>query len=372
VRWLLALLSALALAQPATAAVTDTTFTDAVGDAQLGLADIRNVTVGDSAGTLVFRVSYADRACASAGDVVLVEIDADRSTATGNPAGIDHLLLADVSGNRRGVARWNGSAFQPLSVPSLRAACDARGFDSWSFRAGSLGIESSFRFRVSTCLDASRAQCGDAAPSDVSLWTYRLSVPPSARSLEDAPALPKRERYAGASIRHAKLASAIYETMKVAGGGRQLQVACWSKADWPSVVASMGGTISTERTRLVGFWHPRQPRFLHLSPKACEDIQALIATRKSNGQRAAAAAVALHETAHMYGVRNEAQASCYGVQLVYYLARQLRFSRSAALRLERLAVRKIRAASPPGYWNTTRCRDGGAWDLDDGTRNLDY
>jgi hypothetical protein len=195
---------------------------------------------------------------------------------------------------------------------------------------------------------------------------------PPATSLEDAATLPKRERYTGASIRHARLAAAIYRTMKVAGGGRQLQVACWSRVDWPSVVASMGGTVSTHRAVLAGFWHPRQPRFLHLSPKACEDIRALVATRKSNGQRAAAAAVALHETTHMYGVRNEAQANCYGVQLVYYLARELRFSRSAAIRLERLGVRKIRSAAPRGYWDATRCHDGGEWDLDDATRNLDY
>jgi hypothetical protein len=372
-RWLLVVLSAIALTQPATAAVTDATFADSVGDAQPGVADVRNVTVTDANGTITVRVAYADRTCATGADAVLVELNADRSSATGNADGIDYLLSVDASTNRRGVAHWNGSTFQPLSVPSLRAGCDTRGFDSWSFRAAALGIGSGFDFRVSACLDASRAQCGDVAPNDLSLWRYRPSPPPPpANELEDAPTLPKRERYAGASIRHARLAAAIYETMKVAGGGRQLQVACWSRADWPSVVASIGGTISTKHTVLVGFWHPRQKRFLHLSPKACADVQALIATRKSNGQRAAAAAVALHETAHMYGVRNEAQASCYGVQLVYYLARELRFSRAAAIRLERLAVRKIRSSSPRGYWDTTRCRDGGEWDLDNATRNLDY
>jgi hypothetical protein len=374
VRWWSAVavvVSAIGLAQPASAATAEETFADTVGDAQLGIADICNVTVGDANGTIVIRVSYADRSCATA-EAVLVELDADRSAATGSADGIDYVLSVDASG-RRGVARWNGSTFQPVSVPSLRAGCDTRGFDSWSFRAGALGVEPTFRLRASSCLDPSQAQCGDVAPNDRSLWTYRLTPPPPPpTSLEDASTLPKRERYAGVSIRHARLASAIYETMKVAGGGRQLQVACWSKTDWPSVVASTGGTISTRRTVLVGFWHPKQPRFLHLSPKACADVQALIATRKSNGQRAAAAAVALHETAHMYGVRNEAQANCYGVQLVYYLARELRFPRSAALRLERLAVRKIRSSAPRGYWDSAHCSDGGEWDLDGGQRNLDY
>ena len=367
------MLSALALTESAAAADTDTTFTDAIDDAPLGLADIRIVNASDAKGRIAIRVAYADRTCAAGGEAVFVELDADRSSMTGDATGTDYVLSADPSGNRRGVARWNGSTFEHLAVASLRAGCDPRGFDYWSFRRAAAGIGASFDFKVSTCLDASRAQCGDAAPNGLARWTYRLALPsPLAKSLDDGPTLPRRDRYAGASVRHARLAAAIYQTMKVAGGGRQLQAACWSKLDWPSVIANMGGTISTPHAVLVGFWHPKQPRFLHLSPKACSDIQALVATRKSNGQRAAAAAVALHETAHMYGVRNEAQANCYGVQLVYHLARELRFSKSAAIRLERLAVRKIRASAPRGYWDRSRCRDEGIWDLDDGTRNLDY
>ena len=74
----------------------------------------------------------------------------------------------------------------------------------------------------------------------------------------------------------------------------------------------------------------------------------------------------------MYGVRNEAQASCYAVQLVYYFARVLRITPSRALVLERQAVRTARRAAPRGYWDSLRCRDGGAWDLDDDARNLSY
>ena len=39
--------------------------------------------------------------------------------------------------------------------------------------------------------------------------------------------------------------------------------------------------------------------------------------------------------------------------------------------MESLAVRGVRARSPRNYWDATRCRDGGAWDLDDAA-NLDY
>ena len=122
----------------------------------------------------------------------------------------------------------------------------------------------------------------------------------------------------------------------------------------------------------MGFWLPAQRRFLHLSPQACEGIQALIDTRRPNATRAYASVVALHETTHMYGVRREAEANCYAVQLVYYMSRALRLTPRDALRMERLAVRTTRASAPRGYWDSQRCRDGGAWDIDDENRNLDY
>jgi hypothetical protein len=191
------------------------------------------------------------------------------------------------------------------------------------------------------------------------------------RTAADAPRLPKRASYAGASIRHGKLAPAIYATMKVAGGGRQLQVACWSRPDWSSVLADLGAP-ERERTRIQGFWLPSQKRFLHLSPPVCSHVQALMSSHRGNGDRAWASTVALHETAHMYGVRNEAQATCYAVQLVYYFARRIGFTHIGGLRMERLAVQTTRRRVASGYWDAARCRDGGAWDLDDENSNIDY
>jgi hypothetical protein len=159
--------------------------------------------------------------------------------------------------------------------------------------------------------------------------------------------------------------------MRILRLGKQLQVACWSKRDWRSVIEDLGGTTSGP-TVLLGFWLSRQPHFLHLSPTSCQNLQALISTRRGNGPRAEASVVALHETAHMYGVRNEAQANCYAVQLVYYFARQLRVPPRQALELERLAVRRTRITAPRGYWNAESCRDGGRWDLDEEGANLSY
>ena len=159
--------------------------------------------------------------------------------------------------------------------------------------------------------------------------------------------------------------------MKVVGGSRRLSVICWSTFDWPSVLESMGAPPPGGGVVIGGFWWPGQARLLHLAPKVCADVQGLLSTKAINGQRAHAVAVALHETNHAYGIRNEAQANCYAVQLVYWFARTLRLPRAKALRMESLAVRSVRARSPRNYWDAGSCHDGGPWDLDDAA-NLDY
>jgi hypothetical protein len=375
---------------------TDAAFDDTLGDAATGPDIARVAVVNDAAGNVGIGVSYANRTCATGSDLVFVDLDVDQNAATGTPLGIDYLLFVDVPGNRRGVARWDGSLFQPVAVSTLQAGCNAQGFDSWSFNRTELGIGSGFNFYTSACADASRAQCGDLAPNALPLWNYQLSAtppappappptppPPSppptpappptppARTAADAPRLPKRSSYTGASIRHGKLAPAIYATMKVVGGGRQLQVACWSKPDWSNVLADLGAP-ERHRTAIQGFWIPAQKRFLHLSPTVCGYVQALMSSRRANGDRAWASTVALHEAAHMYGIRNEAEATCYAVQLVYFFARRVGFAHPAGLRMERLAVRTTRTRVASGYWDASRCRDGGAWDLDEENLNLNY
>jgi hypothetical protein len=153
--------------------------------------------------------------------------------------------------------------------------------------------------------------------------------------------------------------------MKSLGVPRLLAVACWSKQDWPSVLASAGGGRGSDEPGVVtlAFWFSAQPRWLHLSPTTCANVQALIDSRVPNSPRALALATVLHETSHAYGVRNEAQANCYGAQLVYPFARALAFSAKRAGRLEDLALEATRSSAPPGYWDAARCRAGGAWDL---------
>ena len=112
------------------------------------------------------------------------------------------------------------------------------------------------------------------------------------------------------------LTTLVYKTMKSLGLPRQLAFACWNEADWLSVLAAEGSEPTRGNTRLLGFWLVRQPRWLHLAPNVCADVQALLTSRKPNGRRAGAVATVIHETLHAYGVRNEAQTNCYAVQLV--------------------------------------------------------
>jgi hypothetical protein len=185
------------------------------------------------------------------------------------------------------------------------------------------------------------------------------------KTYRSAPLLASQARYTGASIKHVRLTKAVYATMKSLGVPRLFAFACWSEHDWPSVLASAGGGRGSDEPGVVtlAFWFSGQPRWLHLSPTTCTNVQALIDSRVPNSPRAVALATVLHETTHAYGVSNEARANCYGVQLVYPLARALAFSAGRAARLEDLALRATRSSAPPGYWDPARCKAGGAWDL---------
>jgi hypothetical protein len=173
-------------------------------------------------------------------------------------------------------------------------------------------------------------------------------------------------------VKHARIGEKMYATMKRLGAPRVVATACWSEYDWPSVLESIGERPTHGDVSIAGFWLRAQPRWIHLSPRQCRDIQALISTRAMNGQRAYALATALHERIHAEGVRHEAETNCYSVQLIYEFARELNFVHTKAMRLEQLAVRKTRAVAPRGYWDSRRCRDGATWDLYPEFRNLNY
>jgi hypothetical protein len=151
--------------------------------------------------------------------------------------------------------------------------------------------------------------------------------------------------------------------MNQLGLPRQLAFACRNRADWISVLAAEGAEPERGLTTLLGFWLGRQPRWLHLAPEVCTDVQGLLATKRPNARRAGALSTVIHETLHAYGIANEAQTNCFAVQLVPVFGINLGMSPTRAGYLGTLARNYVRKWAPQGYWNGARCRDGGAWDL---------
>jgi hypothetical protein len=197
------------------------------------------------------------------------------------------------------------------------------------------------------------------------------TAPASTATVERAATLAAGERYtAGHSIKQARLTRLVYQTMKALGAPRQLAFACWSASDWSSVVESEGAAPEDDQITLLGFWASHQPRWLHLSPGTCLDVQGLLDTRLVNARRASALTTVIHETLHAYGVRNEAQTNCFAVQLVPFFGLSLRMPTARALYLGTLARNITRRRAPPGYWSSSSCRDGGRWDMLPGLRNL--
>ena len=142
-------------------------------------------------------------------------------------------------------------------------------------------------------------------------------APVSTKTIAAAATLPSSTVFNGRrSVKHTTLTRLVYRTMKQLGYPRQLAFACWNRSDWLSVLAAEGAKPESGNSQLLGFWLGRQPRWLHLAPGICTDLQGLLSSKQPNARRAGALSTVIHETLHAYGVVNEAQTNCMAVQLV--------------------------------------------------------
>ena len=128
-------------------------YSDAIGDAQGGLApDLSSLAaVNEADGTVGFGMSYANRVCAGSGDFIAIFLDVDLNPATGSSAiGAEYSLFLDGSTRTAGVARWNGSSFDITSVPAVGSCSSTTSppFDVIAVNAASVGIASRFNFLV--------------------------------------------------------------------------------------------------------------------------------------------------------------------------------------------------------------------------------
>jgi hypothetical protein len=220
---------------------------------------------------------------------------------------------------------------------------------------------------------AAPATTPPAAPTPPQVVPPATPAAPAASTAtaERAAVLPTFGRFTGTrSIKHATLTRLVYRTMKQLGTPRQLAFACWNTRDWRAVVEAEGATAEDGQVTLAGFWLGRQPRWLHLSPRICSDVQGLLDTKQVNARRAFALTAVIHETLHANGVYDEAATNCYAVQLVPFFGVNLGLPTTRALYLGTLARNITRRTAPNGYWNARSCRDGGRWDLLPRSRNL--
>ena len=73
--------------------------------------------------------------------------------------------------------------------------------------------------------------------------------------------------------------------------------------------------------------------------------------------------VLAHESFHLAGVRNEAEADCFGLQRVAFTAAELGADPDEAQRLAAIAKTERAVSAPPEY-RSSDCFDGGPLDLD--------
>jgi hypothetical protein len=77
--------------------------------------------------------------------------------------------------------------------------------------------------------------------------------------------------------------------------------------------------------------------------------------------------VLAHESIHLSGIQDEAQADCLGFQKTAFVAEELGVSPEEARRYAEVAVLERAQTAPPEY-RSPHCHDGGLLDLDPASR----
>lgn len=182
----------------------------------------------------------------------------------------------------------------------------------------------------------------------------------STRDVTYAPYLPSSMRFVSASIKHKPLSQAAYQLSKILRLPKSIAVACWSDRDWPTVSGDAGDGVYTK----LGFFMPAMPHWIQLSPRVCRSFETLLHNRPAypNAITANAVETLTHEVMHALGVRNEARAECFGMQLSIILASNLKIPLRYRNGLARLTLGNYNRR-PPSYIDRARCREDGEWDL---------
>ncbi|MGH2994906.1 MAG: hypothetical protein ACRDN6_04115 [Gaiellaceae bacterium] len=184
---LVGVLCALALLLSGAAGAKGTkSFTDATGDAGAGAADITVVVVSnDDNGLLTFAVTFANPALLSGENFAIIPINSDKNASTGRSGdGADYLIVFD--GSAHAFARWNGAAFEPVTVTTLSRT----GATTLSISNKDIGGSNAFDFYL---VSFGPGEAVDLAPDGEAVWSYDLRFKPELEAVAArfSPAAPK-------------------------------------------------------------------------------------------------------------------------------------------------------------------------------------
>jgi branched-chain amino acid transport system substrate-binding protein len=188
-----------------------------------------------------------------------------------------------------------------------------------------------------------------------------------AREVYYAPQLPPADRFTGASILDTRLSTAVYRLTEFLGTPKRIDVACWSRHDWPRVADD------PDIYETFGFWIGDMPHWVHLSPETCRGIETLVQNRPEypNAFTADAIQTLTHESLHALGVDSEAETECLAMQVQAVLSTALGVPRHYAVRLAHLSLQNY-VQLPPEYIDKARCRENGVWDIKQNESSLPW
>ena len=179
-------LALLLVAQPASTARSDVTFTDPTGDAQGAAPDVTNVVVGNQRNTITLRVEVANQPALNPDSVLLVYFDTDRDPQSGAPntLGAEYVFFLFVENGQLNyeLGRWSNGDFVTTPSASVRGNYD-RGL-TLSIDRRELGNTEGFSFWVRGAQEVGSAIYIDDAPNDQGTYSYRLTgLAPSVMSM---------------------------------------------------------------------------------------------------------------------------------------------------------------------------------------------
>ncbi len=141
--------------------------------------------------------------------------------------------------------------------------------------------------------------------------------------------------------------------------GRDVDVHC------PGLLARLAD-VSAHAGSVFFDEHGRPADFTDLDEETCSELERFAEGKTGVGEDvrvARAMHVLAHESSHLAGIRDEAEADCYGLQRTAFVAESLGADSARAERLARIALAE-RAVTAPTDYRSSECHDGGALDLD--------